>query len=208
MKILPEINIHGENIMNIPNILTGFRAITSATVAGIIGYSWPNPFLGIPIALGFVSDAADGYLARKLDQETEFGKRFDAATDAFSTLAILSSLAYSTPDSTQRGILIGVLVTTLGYIIHLCTEWRQLGNLQDEIGRSRIGQWKTGINMVAMTILSISPHDWSMYSDLGNIVGTTGILWGTFMTGICWRDYHRKGQALLQKIRNNPEKSI
>lgn len=208
MKLLPTITFQGENIGTIPNLLTGFRALISATIAGIIGYSWPNPLLVIPLAIGFGTDLADGYLARKLDQKTEFGKRFDAAIDAFSSVAILSSLAYSTPDSTQRWIFIGVLVTMLGYIIHLCTEWRQLGNLQDEIGASRIGQWKTGVNMVAMTILSMSPHDGGGLSEVGNIVGTTGILWGTLMTGICWRDYHKKGQELLKKMRKNPERSI
>lgn len=205
MLSMENTKFHGEKILNIPNTLTGIRAICSWAVAWILGYSWPNPLIGIPLSLGFISDAADGYFARKLHQETEFGKRFDAATDAFSTIAILSSLAYSTPDSTQRGILIAVLITTLGYITHMCSEWKQLGKLQDEIGASRIGKWKTGINMAAMTLLSMSPHDGSTYGEIGNIIGTTGILGGTFMTGVCWRDYHRKWQELLKKIRTTTD---
>lgn len=84
-----------KEICNIPNTLTAIRA-------GVVGYvtyqlfqNGPSPETTYWYAGGMITDALDGYAARKLNQQTRFGKRFDPIIDSASFHLPLWGLAYS-----------------------------------------------------------------------------------------------------------------
>lgn len=70
-----------EKLFNVPNTLTFIRAVISVslTVFYILGFD--IFFLLSLFIVGAITDFLDGFLARRLKQETIFGARFDIAAD-------------------------------------------------------------------------------------------------------------------------------
>lgn len=76
--------------MNLPNKLTVFRVILVFVIIIIQLLNFKNEFLGIPITLiiidiifiiASITDKLDGYIARKTNQVTTFGKFLDPIAD-------------------------------------------------------------------------------------------------------------------------------
>jgi CDP-diacylglycerol--glycerol-3-phosphate 3-phosphatidyltransferase len=65
---------------NVPNTLTVGRLVLSVFVFGLIGYGFYFSALAL-FGLAALSDALDGYLARKLNQETPLGRQLDPLVD-------------------------------------------------------------------------------------------------------------------------------
>ena len=79
--------------MNIPNTLTAFRIflIPFFCVLFIMGPQY-YPYAGIVLVLSGLSDMLDGFLARKLHQETEIGKLLDPVADKLTLGAVVISM--------------------------------------------------------------------------------------------------------------------
>ncbi len=79
--------------MNIPNTLTGFRIVLIPffCVLFIMGPQY-YPYAGIILVLSGLSDMFDGFLARKLHQETELGKILDPIADKLTLGAVVISM--------------------------------------------------------------------------------------------------------------------
>ena len=77
--------------MTIPNLLS-FTRIAGVTLAVILylgGYGWLAVIIGTVAGL---TDHLDGYLARRLKQETTLGAMLDQAADSFTTAILLAML--------------------------------------------------------------------------------------------------------------------
>src|SRR3989344_8081153 len=89
-----------ENIWNIPNTLTLLRVlITFITIYFIFaGYSVIT--IVVLFAIGMLTDFFDGQIARKFNQTTEFGRRFDVVADRFLmvSIALAFIISYSMDD--------------------------------------------------------------------------------------------------------------
>ncbi len=69
-------------IFTIPNILTLIRLLAIPVLARLIYMGKPYDILAFIFFLGiWLTDMLDGYIARKYDQITEFGKLFDPFVD-------------------------------------------------------------------------------------------------------------------------------
>jgi CDP-diacylglycerol--glycerol-3-phosphate 3-phosphatidyltransferase len=83
--------LKGAGLATIPNLLS-FTRIVGVTVAVILylgGQGW------LAVAIGTVAgltDHLDGYLARRLKQETALGAMLDQAADSFTTAILLAML--------------------------------------------------------------------------------------------------------------------
>ncbi len=79
--------------MNIPNTLTGFRIVLIPffCVLFVMGPQY-YPYAGIILVLSGLSDMLDGFLARKLHQETELGKILDPIADKLTIGAVVVSM--------------------------------------------------------------------------------------------------------------------
>ncbi len=87
--------------MNLPNKLTIFRIILVPIMVIIPFLGIDNTFLGIPISwiiidlifiIASITDKLDGYLARKNNQVTTFGKFLDPLADKILVLAAMIML--------------------------------------------------------------------------------------------------------------------
>jgi cardiolipin synthase len=84
-------------VRHLPNLLTGLRLAAAPTTAGLLWAGHFNAAFGI-FAFAGLSDAADGFLAKRFNLGTRLGRILDPAADkalmlaAFVTLAILDDV--------------------------------------------------------------------------------------------------------------------
>ncbi|PJB69529.1 MAG: CDP-diacylglycerol--glycerol-3-phosphate 3-phosphatidyltransferase [Alphaproteobacteria bacterium CG_4_9_14_3_um_filter_47_13] len=112
--------------------------------------------------IGALTDFLDGWVARKFDQVTEFGKLFDPIADKIFVVAILVMLIES-----GRVEWIG----TLAILVILVREFtisglrEFLGGHDIKLPVTSLAKWKTATQMLATGLLIISPVT-PLYIDL------------------------------------------
>ena len=97
---------------NAANLLTGFRLVAAPILLTLAWFDWPITFLGL-LAISFLSDVLDGYVARRLGQTSSFGARLDTWSDGviYSTIAI--SAWWLWPDVVrEQAFYVGVVVAS------------------------------------------------------------------------------------------------
>ena len=72
-----------ENIWNVPNPITFSRIIITFIIIYMFIIEASLMSIILVFILGMLTDFFDGYLARKLNQITEFGRQFDILADRF-----------------------------------------------------------------------------------------------------------------------------
>lgn len=76
----------------LPNLLTGLRLAAAPTTAGLLAAGHFNAAFGL-FAFAGLSDAADGFLAKRFGFSTPLGRFLDPAADKALMLAVFLSLA-------------------------------------------------------------------------------------------------------------------
>lgn len=142
---------YGLKIMiNIPNSLTFFRLLLIPVFIVLFyvqiegAYMWAAAVF----TLAAVTDWLDGFLARKLKQNTPFGAFLDPVADKVMVAAALIIIVedYSSPLVTIPAlIMIGREI-----IISALREWMAEIGQRSQVAVSWIGKWKTTIQMVAL----------------------------------------------------------
>jgi cardiolipin synthase (CMP-forming) len=79
-----------QNLKLIPNQVTAIRLLLTGVIWGLI-ISGTSSYIGIALIICFISDVLDGQLARRLQQCTDFGAKFDSLAD---NLLIPSALVW------------------------------------------------------------------------------------------------------------------
>ena len=80
--------------MNLPNVLTVLRMVLIPVFALLYTHDMPHMALCVYV-LAALTDALDGFLARRLNQVTSFGKLMDPAADKLMQLTMLICLCSS-----------------------------------------------------------------------------------------------------------------
>ena len=78
---------------HLPNLLTGLRLAAAPTTAGLLVAGHFNAAFGI-FAFAGLSDAADGFLAKRFNLSTRLGRILDPAADKALMLAAFLTLAF------------------------------------------------------------------------------------------------------------------
>lgn len=108
--------------VNIPNILSAIRILTIPVIIFLILRSTPQnwPVLILVFFFSIILDFFDGYLARKLSQETKLGKILDPLADKLMVSSIVVALVIKTDFPLWLGIFIigrDLLILMAGAII-------------------------------------------------------------------------------------------
>lgn len=111
-----------EKQLNVPNALSGLRLLTAPVIFLLIIYSTPGnyPVLIAIFCFSMLLDLLDGYLARKLGQETELGKILDPVADKLMVVLIVLALMIKSNFPVWLGILIlsrDVLILSASFIL-------------------------------------------------------------------------------------------
>ena len=152
--------------MNLPNKITIVRIILSVLIIIImlipwysLGMEWPEYLVGntkvnikyvvvgVLFLIASLSDFLDGYLARKNNQVTDFGKVADAIADKILVNGLLIVLAYDKIIS----IVIPVVIITRDIVVDSCKMIS--GNHGKVVAASIMGKLKTICMMCGVTLV-------------------------------------------------------
>ncbi len=152
--------------MNLPNKITIARIILSLIILIILlipwyslGFVWPEYLVGgiivnikyvvvgILFLVASLSDTLDGYLARKNNMVTDFGKVADAIADKILVNGLLIILAYERIIS----IIIPVVIITRDIVVDSCKMLS--GSKGKVVAASVLGKLKTICMMCGVTLV-------------------------------------------------------
>lgn len=195
-------------IWTIPNILTVARLIATPFVVLAYGvFDRPTAdwiALGV-FAVGGITDFVDGYLARKLNQFSEFGKMLDPIADKAMVACALFALAFS------YGPYLSFLIPASLIIMRetLIPGLREyFADKPVSLAVTKLAKWKTTAQMTAISVMLFhaawagpamnKPEYWSAF-----LVLSLGLLWvAAALTVVTGWDYFRKGAQWMMAQEN------
>ncbi len=147
--------------LNIPTLLTLFRLALIPMFVGVMYFPdhWlSGPTAGLTAAGIFVgaaiTDAFDGYLARKWNQTTAFGAFLDPVVDKLMVMAALIVLV----DLQRAPSVLALVIIGREIAISALREWMaQLGK-SASVAVSTLGKVKTTAQMIALPFLLYDKH--------------------------------------------------
>jgi len=137
---------------NLPNILTSIRIfiIPILIISFYIPGLFANVFAALLFAVASITDYFDGYLARIMHVQSKFGKCLDPIADKLMVIvAIIMVIGFSNHNPI---ILIpGVIIICREVIVSGLREF--LAEINVFVPVSKLAKYKTGFQMVSITIL-------------------------------------------------------
>ncbi|HEY2416273.1 MAG TPA: CDP-diacylglycerol--glycerol-3-phosphate 3-phosphatidyltransferase [Steroidobacteraceae bacterium] len=144
-------------IWNWPNILTWLRilAIPLIMLLFLLGEHAPNnladPAAGLLFAAAAITDSLDGYLARRLGQTTRLGAFLDPVADKLIVAVALVLIVSRDPRAVM--VLTASVIIGREIAISALREWMAGIGQRTAVAVSRIGKYKTILQMVGLTML-------------------------------------------------------
>lgn len=142
----------------IPNILTALRVIMIPVflVTFYLPFSWAGFAAAFIFALAAVTDWLDGYLARKLNQQSPFGAFLDPVADKLIVAAALVMIAVKF--QTLWVTIPALVMICREILISALREWMAELGKRGNVAVSSMGKVKTVAQMVSLTWLVWNPH--------------------------------------------------
>lgn len=145
---------------NIPNILTLFRLflIPVFLVCFYSGIEQARFWAAFVFCLAAITDALDGYIARKFQQSTLFGAFLDPVADKVMVCAAMVLVAV---DSNSLWVTMpAIVIISREIVISALREWMASIGKRANVAVSNIGKYKTTAQMLALIGLIWRPDWW------------------------------------------------
>lgn len=141
--------------MTVPNILSIFRLILVPVFAVIFFQPWPNahPWAALVYLVAFLTDIADGWIARHFNQITRLGRVLDPLADKLMTFTVIICITVD-----------GIIPVWAVVIFFLKEAAMGLGALSmyrkvdDVIPSNWLGKASTGVFFVVCAALVLFPE--------------------------------------------------
>jgi cardiolipin synthase len=177
-------------VLNLPNILTLSRIFVIPLVIAM--FYWDSPttrwvMLGLFTAAG-ITDFFDGYLARRSNQVSAFGRFLDPIADKLLVAALLLMLVGFERMSTWS-YLPAVIILMRELLVSGLREF--LAQTQVSIPVSTLAKWKTTLQMFTLGFLIIGT-DASTWIP-AQMIGEVGLWLAALLTLITGYDYLKAG---------------
>jgi len=144
---------------NIPNLLTAFRIVLIPVFLFVfyLPVDYAQFLAALIFVLAAITDALDGYLARRMGQNTQFGEFLDPVADKIMVAAALVAVVehYGTLWITIPAL----IIISRELIISALREWMAGLGKREHVAVSTLGKVKTVMQMVAMTALLWGAND-------------------------------------------------
>jgi len=173
---------------NIPNILTISRiALIPVIVATFFFKTSLAAWVGCGLfAIAAITDYFDGYLARRWNNISKFGRFLDPIADKLLVVSVLLMLAYA-GTLTETSIFPALIILCREILVSGLREF--LAGLSVSVPVTQLAKWKTVLQLIALPVLIAAPA----IGDPGRQVGE-GLLWAAaVLTLISGYDYLRAG---------------
>ncbi len=176
--------------MNLPNKLSFMRVLLVPVL--VVVYYIQTDILLMMLAPIFIiasfTDFLDGYIARKYNLVTTFGKFIDPLADKLIVLAALLVLN----DADIIPIWITVIILSREFIV---TGIRLIAVGEGKvIAASKLGKYKTASTMIALVLLLMYPFD-NIFPDIGIYILYLGVL----LTVVSGFDYFFKNKKIIME---------
>lgn len=134
----------------VPNLITLFRVVLIPVFVLVyfMDWKWAHEAGAFIFWLAAITDWFDGYLARKLNQNTPFGAFLDPVADKLIVAAALLMITHSY--ATLWITLPAIVLLVREIYISALREWMGSQGLRDEVKVSFIGKAKTTAQMLAL----------------------------------------------------------
>ena len=143
-------------LFNLPNLLTWQRILAIPLLVAVYLVPWEgwsmqsrNVVATVIFVLAAITDWVDGYLARRLGQQTPFGAFLDPVADKLLVcVALVMLLELGRVDSGVAAIIIGREIA-----ISALREWMATIGARRSVAVSSIGKLKTVLQLIAIPLL-------------------------------------------------------
>ena len=138
---------------NLPTLLTWARIVAIPLIVGVFYLDLAPPARNLIATVLFIvvalTDWADGYLARKLNQTSSFGAFLDPVADKFLVAASLLILV----QMGRVGALVALVIIGREIAISALREWMAQIGASRSVAVHMLGKVKTTVQMVAIPFL-------------------------------------------------------
>lgn len=175
--------------MNFANILTISRIVAIAPMVVLMLSPLPMAAWAAFILYACIAftDWLDGWVARKFDQQSEFGRFLDPIADKILVAAMFLVLT-ATGAISGWWIALPIIILTREFLVSGLREF--LGPKGVVVHVTKLAKWKTTAQMVALGILTLTP----VISSAGT-GGLLLLLLATVLTVITGWDYMRSAKG-------------
>lgn len=144
-------NIPGLNTANLTSIS---RILLIPVILGVyVGMAGGHLLAAALFIIASISDWLDGYLARRLNQTSEFGAFIDPVADKLLVVCVLILLT-----SVHAQLLLPAVVIIAREVLVLALrEWMASRGQRERVAVAFVGKLKTGVQMTAISALLLVP---------------------------------------------------
>ena len=144
--------------LNTPNLLTLFRMALIPVVVALYFMPVAGVYVTAVFLLAGLTDWLDGYLARRLEQTSQFGEFLDPVADKL-VVAVVLVLLVSDGDVLARVVSQKLFIVAVAVImgreiaVSALREWVAQSGVQPSIAVSTLGKVKTTVQIIAIALL-------------------------------------------------------
>ncbi len=145
--------------MTIPNAITTFRIVLIPVfiAAFYLPYTWASALATFVFWFAAITDWFDGYLARKLNQQSSLGAFIDPMADKLMVISALLIILTKHPENNWL-LLSSLIIISREIFISSLREWMSNMGKSEDVAVSFFGKAKTVAQMFALLFL-IYEHD-------------------------------------------------
>ena len=161
---------------NLPTLLTWARIVAIPQIVGVFYLDGLSPqranlIATVMFVVFALTDWADGYLARKLNQTSAFGAFLDPVADKFLVCACVLALVHMG----RADVFVALIIIGREIAISSLREWMAIIGATKSVAVHMVGKLKTMVQMIAIPFLL---YDGRLFG----VIDTR--LWGTWLIWI------------------------
>ncbi len=166
--------------MNVPNTITISRILLIPVFIAVfyLPYSWAPALATFVFWFAAITDWFDGYLARKLNQQSALGAFIDPLADKLMVISALLLILTQHPDNNWL-LFSSLVIISREIFISSLREWMASLGRGDDVAVSFAGKAKTVAQMLALLFLI---YGQDLFGLPIYIIGVGMLVWAAFLT--------------------------
>ncbi len=166
--------------MNVPNTITISRILLIPVFIAVfyLPYSWAPALATFVFWFAAITDWFDGYLARKLNQQSALGAFIDPLADKLMVISALLLILTQHPDNNWL-LFSSLVIISREIFISSLREWMASLGRGDDVAVSFAGKAKTVAQMFALLFLI---YGQDLFGLPIYIIGVGMLVWAAFLT--------------------------
>ncbi|WP_119156859.1 CDP-diacylglycerol--glycerol-3-phosphate 3-phosphatidyltransferase [Caldimonas tepidiphila] len=159
---------------NLPTLLTWARIVAIPLIVGVFYLPWDsatrNAIATVMFIVFALTDWADGWLARRLNQTSSFGAFLDPVADKFLVCASLLVLV----ELDRTNAIVALIIIGREIAISALREWMAQIGARKSVAVHMLGKLKTTVQMVAIPFLL---YDGMLFRVVDTRLWGTALIW-------------------------------